>query len=90
MFKDGISEWFSALRAEASVGEGYFVCGAAREWFRFPGTSKSGIFACGWEVYYLHEADWRNGLVEVFANGQWHRAAGFPTTNTYSVDAKWE
>ena len=87
---DSTDKYFTARRAEAPVGEAYFVSGAASDWFRYPGTEKSGVWGCGWEMYYLHTADWRNGLVEVYANGQWHKATGFPTTNTYSVDAKWE
>ncbi len=88
---DCLDEYFSARRAEAPVGENYFVCGAAGSWFRFPGTEKTGVWGCGWEMYHLHNADWRNGLVEVYADdGQWHKAVGYPTTNTYSVNAKWE
>lgn len=82
--------WQVKLR-NAPVGEEYFVNGSTREYLRYPGTEKSGVFAEVFEVYHHHNDDWRNGLVEVFADdGRWHKAVGYPTTHTYSVDAKWE
>lgn len=90
-YRDEMDYNWQVKRKHAPVGEEYFVNGNGSSWFRFPGTEKSGVWGCGWEMYYLHTDDWRNGLVEVYADdGRWHKAVGFPTTNTYSVNAKWE
>ena len=63
-------------RRLAPTGKDYFVCGDWNHHFRFPGSEKSGVWGYGRELWYSHGDAWRQGNLEVYYRGEWHKVVG--------------
>lgn len=75
-YRDEMDYASQVERRHAPTGKDYFVCGDFDHYFRFPGSEESGVWGCGWEMWYSHGDAWRQGNLEVYDQGEWHKVVG--------------
>lgn len=75
-YRDEMDYASQVERRNAPTGSDYFVCGDRNDHFRFPGSEESGVWGCGWEMWHSHGDAWRQGNLEVYDQGEWHKVVG--------------
>lgn len=75
-YRDEMDYASQVERRYAPTGKDYFVCGDWNHRFRFPGSEKSGVWGYGREMWYSHGDAWRQGNLEVYYRGEWHKVVG--------------
>lgn len=86
-YRDEMDYASKVERRLAPTGKDYFVCGDWNHHFRFPGSEKSGVWGYGRELWYSHGDAWRQGNLEVYYQGEWHKVVGDAKhTSTRPVD----